>query len=246
VRPCLDKRTFYSQPEISDTYDQQRFGGASGARVNARELEIALAMLPSGGRVLDLACGTGRLSQAIAARGQSVVGIDYSPPMAVKTASLGVPTAVADAFATPFISSAFDAVVSLRFTFHWPDLRALLAEMQRVAKPGAPLVFDTYTWSPRSAIALGQRRWGARVYPRRPHEVAGVARTLDLRIDEVRPCFLFSPYLYRLAPLPLERAFESLERRVPRSWLCRVFWKLGTRNEASGTRQDGQAAVPSG
>ena len=47
-----------------------------------------------------------------------------------------------------------------------------------------------------------------------------------LQIQEMRPCFLFSPYLYRLAPLPVERALEGLEGIVPSSWLCRVFWKL--------------------
>jgi SAM-dependent methyltransferase len=228
ARQFLDKRSFYSQPEISDAYDRQRFGGASGARVNARELEIVLGKLPSDGRVLDLACGTGRLSRAIGARGQAVVGIDYSPPMAAKTAAIGIPTVVGDAFSTPFVSHAFDSVVALRFAFHWADLSPLLREMGRVVRSGAPVVFDTYTWSPRAAIALGQRRWGGRVYPHGRREVEAIASVLQLRVAQSSPCFLFSPYLYRLAPLPLERAFESLERHLPSSWLCRIFWKLTT------------------
>lgn len=226
TRRSLDKRNFYSQPAISETYDRQRFGGASGARVNARELEIVLSLLPGTGRVLDLACGTGRLSQAISARGQDVVGIDYSPPMAARTASLGIPTVVGDAFSTPMASHTFDAVVSLRFAFHWADIASLLGEMRRLVKPAAPIVFDTYSWSPRAAIALGQRHWGGRVHPHGRREVAEIASSLDLRVVESIPCFLFSPYLYRLAPLPLERAFEALERHVPQSWLCRTFWKL--------------------
>jgi hypothetical protein len=64
------------------------------------------------------------------------------------------------------------------------------------------------------------------VYPHSRREVLAVARSVGLRVTERRACFLFSPYLYRLAPLPLERAFESLERHVPDSWLCRVFWRM--------------------
>ena len=227
-RQSLDKRTFYSQPEISDAYDQQRFGGASGARVNAREIEIVLSMLPGTGQVLDLACGTGRLSRAIQARGQRVVGIDYSRPMVEKSVASGISSAVGDAFATPFCDETFNAIVSLRFAFHWADLAALLGEMRRLVTPGGALVFDTYTWSPRSLLALRRRRWGERVFLHDRQEVRRMAAGLDLRVVQSVPCFLFSPYLYRLAPLRVEQAFESMERHVPSSWLCRVFWKLST------------------
>lgn len=222
----LDKRVFYSLPEVSRSYDEQRFGGPSGARVNARELEIVLRLLPPTGRVLDLACGTGRVSRAIAERGQSVVAVDYSPPMAARTAALGIPTAIADAFALPFAPGTFDAVAAVRFAFHQPDLRPLLAEMRRLVVPGGCLVFDTYNWSPRALVALGAGRWGGRVYLHPRREVLRIAQELGLRPDATEPCFLFSPYLYRLAPLWLERIFESLEPHLPRAWLCRVFWKL--------------------
>jgi SAM-dependent methyltransferase len=222
----VDKRTFYSQPEISEAYHEQRFGGPSGAQVNAREIGIALEMVPPEGRVLDLACGTGRLTRALARRGQPVVALDYSPPMAARAAVGGVPTVIADAFATPFPGRSFDAVVSLRFAFHYAELEPLLAEMRRLGRPGATLVFDTYSWSPRALIPLGARRWGGVVRLHSRREVAEVATRLGLRVERIHPCFLFSPYLYRLAPLPLERAFERLERRVPSGLLCRAFWKL--------------------
>jgi SAM-dependent methyltransferase len=222
----LDKRAFYSLPEVSESYDEQRFGSPSGARVNAREIGIVLGMVPTDGRVLDLACGTGRVSRALAERGQPVIAVDYSPPMAVMTAGRGIPTAIADAFATPFMSSTFDAVVSLRFAFHQPHLEPLLAEMRRLIAPGGCLVFDTYSWSPRAAMALGSGRWGGRVWVHSPQEVRRAANDLRLCVDAVSPCFLFSPYLYRLAPLTLERVFESLEGHLPSAWRCRVFWKL--------------------
>lgn len=225
-RPSLDKRAFYSQPAVSEAYDRQRFGGASGARVNAREIDIVLRLLPPDGRVLDLACGTGRVTTAIADRGQPVVGLDYSPPMAEKTASQGIPTVIGDGFRVPFAKATFDGVVSIRFAFHWSDLRGLLAEMGRVGRPGATIVFDTYSWTPRAALAIGNQTWGGKVHLHAPRKVAATAKELGLTVERAYPCFLFSPYLYRLAPLPLEQLFERLERKVPREWLCRVFWQL--------------------
>ena len=222
-----EKREFYRRSDVSDSYDEQRFGGASGRRVSQRELEIVLGMLPTEGRVLDLACGTGRLTRALVHRGR-VTGLDASPAMAEKAASSGAPIVVGDAFQTPFGNGSFAAVATVRFAFHWPNLRPLLEEMRRLVKPGGTLVLDTYSWSPRSALALASGRWGGRVYLHPRNEVAALATHLGLHVDRVEPCFLFSPYLYRLAPLPLERAFEALEERVPPSWLCRVFWKLRT------------------
>ena len=183
-------------------------------------------MLPAGGRVLDLACGTGRLSRVLREHGRAVVGMDYSPPMAQKTAALGVPTTVGDGFSSPFRDGAFDAAVALRFAFHWAELDPLLAEMRRVVRPGGVIVLDTYSWSPRSAIAIGRERWGGRVYPHSTGLVRRLAQQGGLAVTEAYPCFVFSPYLYRLAPLPMEQVLERLERVVPRSWLCRVFWKL--------------------
>ncbi|HZT07151.1 MAG TPA: class I SAM-dependent methyltransferase [Chloroflexota bacterium] len=221
------KRAFYSRREVADSYDDQRFGGASGARVSAREIAIALHMLPMAGRVLDLACGTGRLTRSIAERGQPVVGLDYSKPMAAKTAGTGVPVVIGDAFATPFADGTFAAVVSTRFAFHWADLAPLLTEMRRLVHRGGTLVFDTYTWTPRSVIPLGARQWGGLVYRHPPGEVRSLAGRLGLRVLHTEPCFLFSPYLYRLAPVPFQAAFEAVERHVPSALLCRMFWQLG-------------------
>jgi hypothetical protein len=56
--------------------------------------------------------------------------------------------------------------------------------------------------------------------------VARIGAALGLRLERAERCFLFSPYLYRLVPLALERAFEALERHVPSSLLCRTFWRF--------------------
>jgi SAM-dependent methyltransferase len=146
--------------------------------------------------------------------------------MAQKTAALQIPTVIGDAFSTPFAPGTFAAVVSTRFAFHWADIAPLIAEMARVVRPGGTVVLDTYTWSARSALPLGASQWGGLVYPHSNDEVATLAAESGLRVRRMEPCFLFSPYLYRLAPVPLQVAFERLERHAPTEALCRVFWKL--------------------
>ena len=76
----IDKREFYAQSHVANAYDELRFGGASGGWVDAREIETMLALLPSFRRALDLGCGTGRLTRALAQRGMTV-GVDTSVAM---------------------------------------------------------------------------------------------------------------------------------------------------------------------
>jgi hypothetical protein len=56
-----------------------------------------------------------------------------------------------------------------------------------------------------------------------------VQRSADaagLHVAVCQPCFLFSPFLYRLAPLWLVQWLERLEQRLPSHWRARAFWKM--------------------
>jgi len=106
-----------------------------------------LRRLPSGaaGRMLDVACGTGTLLQAvIAARaGGTRAGVDISPEMlAVARRRLpeGVALAVASADALPFADGSFDTVVSTNAFHFFRAPEAALGEMRRVLRPGGALV----------------------------------------------------------------------------------------------------------
>jgi SAM-dependent methyltransferase len=222
-----DKRRFYNQPHIVESYEAQRFGGASGQRVARRELALALSMLPARGSVLDLACGTGRLSRALRARGNDVVALDVAWHMVrAARASAAVPVAVGDAFQLPFVDGAFDAVAALRLAFHYTDLSGLLREMARVTRPGGVLVLDTCTYSPRALVALQPERWGGPVQTHAPRYVRQLAAALDLRIEQAQSCFLGSPYLYRMLPAGLARVAEALETALPDWALSRCYWRL--------------------
>jgi len=98
----------------------------------------------AGERILDIGCGTGRLTSEIPARAPGTVatGMDRSWTMLEQArerfASIAA-FAQADGTALPFGTS-FDAVFSTA-TFHWiQDHDALFGEIHRVLKPGGRLV----------------------------------------------------------------------------------------------------------
>ncbi len=222
----LAKHEFYDQADIAAAYEEQRFGGSSGAWVHARETELVLSLLPASGRVLDLGCGTGRLTRELARRGEPV-GLDAASAMLSRArASAEADFVRGDAFSLPFAAESFDAVVALRVAFHFKALSRLLAGMRRVVKPGGALVFDTYLWSPRAWLPLDAAHWGAAVYIHSPEQVQDAARKHGLEIAAETPCFLFSPYLYRRLPLSVVQLLARAEPRLPLRLHARVFWKL--------------------
>jgi len=96
------------------------------------------------GPVLDVGCGGGRLSFAIAdARLEDVIAVDSSMAQMRRVARRGRPEVAgvrASAVHLPFAARQFGAVVSSCAVKHWPDTRAGLDECLRVARAGAPLV----------------------------------------------------------------------------------------------------------
>jgi SAM-dependent methyltransferase len=230
VKPHSDvagKRRFYSQPAIAESYDSQRFAGRSGEWVNRRELALVRRLLPPAGRALDLACGTGRLSAALDRPGFRVVGLDVSPEMLRVARGRGpAPMVQGDGFRLPFRDGAFDAAVALRLLFHFADVGMLLGEMARVVRPGGALVCDTYRWTPRSLAALGSGRWGGKVFIHPAERLRDQAAACGLVLDSAEDCFLFSPYVYRLLPLPMVEALGRLEAVTPGRLRARTFWRF--------------------
>lgn len=226
-RVVAEKVGFYRQSSVADTYDLKRFGGASGARVNQRELALVHDLLPARGKVLDLGCGTGRVSRSLVASGREVIMIDASEAMLGRaTGAAEAPAVLGDAFSLPFAAESFDAVVALRVVFHFSQFDALLDSVVPLLRPGGRFIFDTYRWTPRALLAVASRSWGGKVYTHSPSTVASSARRAGLRIAAGEPCFLFSPYLYRLLPLPVVRGLEQIERWVPPAGRARIFWAL--------------------
>jgi len=91
-------------------------------------------------RALDVACGTGNSTRALAEIADKVVAVDNSPAMLALAPTL--PNAIyqkAEAEALPFADAAFD-LVTVGLAFHWFDQAKFLDEAQRVLQPGSWLV----------------------------------------------------------------------------------------------------------
>jgi ubiquinone/menaquinone biosynthesis C-methylase UbiE len=102
---------------------------------------LALLALPSGSRVLDVACGTGIVARMAAPQTGAtgvVVGLDLHGGM-LAVARAQAPTGVwvqGSATAFPCATAAFDVVVCQQGVQSFPDRLAALREMARVLRPG--------------------------------------------------------------------------------------------------------------
>lgn len=103
---------------------------------------VALASPKSGERALDLCCGTGDIAAELARRGASVCGLDFSAEMLTVAARKhsGPFWLQADAQQIPFCDQSFDIVTIGYGLRNLADWQRGLAEMRRVAKPGARLL----------------------------------------------------------------------------------------------------------
>lgn len=131
------------------------------------------ASLAPGQRVLDVACGTGALTTAAAARvapGGAVFGLDVNPEMLAvarrKPADIRWHDGRAESL--PFADASFDAVLSQFGLMFFDDRVEALREMQRVLRPGGHLavaVCDALDRSPGYAAlaALLERLFGTSV-----------------------------------------------------------------------------------
>ena len=115
-------------------------------RLVARELSDSLK---EGARVLDVACGTGDLALALAARGRAeVVGLDFCRPMLEIAARKsdgarglrGVAYVEGDALSLPFADGTFDAATIAFGLRNLSSVERGLRELRRVLRPGGRLV----------------------------------------------------------------------------------------------------------
>jgi ubiquinone/menaquinone biosynthesis C-methylase UbiE len=105
----------------------------------------------SGARVLDLGCGAGHLSFAIAPHVEAVVAYDLSAQMidtvtneARRRDLRNVSTKEGRVESLPFEDASFDWVCTRYSAHHWTDIRKALSEARRVLKRGGGLiVIDT-------------------------------------------------------------------------------------------------------
>jgi SAM-dependent methyltransferase len=116
----------------------------------AADLASRIALRPVT-RVLEVACGTGVATRALAAalgEGAEIVATDLNQPMLDYAATRGTQRPVdwrqADALRLPFEDDMFDAVVCQFGAMFFPDKAQAFSEARRVLRKGGVLIFSVW------------------------------------------------------------------------------------------------------
>ena len=149
VLPSADQKAAYVNQMfggIAEHYDRMNRLMTLGQDVRWRKLLVHSAILPAGGRLLDIATGTGdigfeALQQTPDLR---VVAADFSLPMMeagrAKRHSDRLAWLGADTLCLPFEDDTFDAVSSGFLLRNVVDVAGALREQRRVVRPGGHIV----------------------------------------------------------------------------------------------------------
>src|SRR4051812_27605348 len=158
---------FYLRAYVDDERDVQAEADALAA--------VALAGIEPGADVIDVPCGYGRHTVALARAGYRVVGVDRSETLLDEARRRAggerwPKLTRADYRELPFADASFDAAVNLFTSLGYlgdeADTR-VLAEIRRVLRPGARLV-----------VELSHRDWMVRAFHEQDWRLLGEGRLL--------------------------------------------------------------------
>ena len=176
--------------------------------LNPARLGYVAARVPlRGARVLDVGCGGGLLSEAMAREGASVLGLDLSDELIdiaklhrLESRQAGakldleyrVQSVEALADAEP---ASFDAITCMEMLEHVPEPGSILEACARLLKPGGTLVLSTINRTPAAfALAIVGAEYVARLLEPgthdyrsfiKPSELTRVLRAVGMEIEDI-------------------------------------------------------------
>ena len=156
----------------------------------------------SGARVLDVGCGGGLLSEALAGEGADVVALDLAPELVQVARLHGLESGVRVDYRLQAVESlaaeapaSFDVVTCMEMLEHVPDPAAIVTACATLLRPGGRLFLSTLNRTPAAfALAIVGAEYVARLLPRgthhyrdfiRPSELAGWLRGAGLVLEDV-------------------------------------------------------------
>ena len=158
----------------------------------------------SGKRVLDVGCGGGILSDAMARAGANVLGIDMSAKalgvaqlhaLEVQTQGIAFREITAEDLAAEQPGQ-FDVVTCMEMLEHVPDPASVVQACAKLVKPGGHVFFSTINRNPKAFMlaivgaeyVLGMLPKGTHEFAKfiKPSELAGFCRQADLVVERMR------------------------------------------------------------
>jgi 2-polyprenyl-6-hydroxyphenyl methylase/3-demethylubiquinone-9 3-methyltransferase len=139
-------------------------------------------------RILDVGCGGGILSEALARSGARVLGIDLAQAVldvaelhALESRLAVEYRAVAAEELAAAQPESFDLVTCMEMLEHVPDPAATLKALAALVKPGGNVIVSTLNRKPQAfAVAIIGAEYIARILPRGTHEYLKFIRPSEL------------------------------------------------------------------
>lgn len=220
---------------IAGIYDLMNTAMSAGLHHRWRERAAEEARVGPGGRVLDVATGTGDLAFELARRvapGGEVVGSDFAEGMLARARAKALATdgeaprfEWGDALALPYQDGRFDAATVAFGARNFSDLGRGLAEMRRVVRPGGRVVVLEITTPARPPLSLFYRLWFDRLVPAlgRLAGLLAAARGARARTagGSIAAAYSYLPSSVRRFPGP-----EALAAEMQRAGLREIHWVI--------------------
>ena len=175
----------------------------------------------SGKSVLDLGCGGGFMSEALASRGANVIGIDPAEKaiaIAQRHAAsqkLSIRYLLGTGENLPVLDGSMDYVICVDVLEHVFDLDRVIGEASRVLRPGGTFLFDTInrTWLAALVVVFfGERIF--RILPLGTHDPTKFIKPKELAALLAARGFTISDFV-GLGPCGLNRKLDFVFGTLP-------------------------------
>ena len=206
----VESQNRYKLSEVAKKYDQKRLGSNYGQYKHFAELKSLYKLLPKKDvKILEIGCGTGRITERLVKQNYKITPIDSSPAMLDQyKQKSGLPKPkLASTTQLPFPDNSFPIVFSLRVIWHLTkaDIDTMLSEVARVSSN--LVIFDI----------TNKKRWPKIYRNQYPNEYffnwkefTTLCKQFNLKVEERIPLDITTPIWINILPPKLVTALFPL------------------------------------